>query len=265
MVQTTVAVERPNTNLSTAPSSFEELEKKFYSLEEEKQIESLMPLAKKLAEEPELAEQFGVFKWLTIGDYDREQRNAGRHPWPELEINGEKRIFSVPIIAGVVRWGDRDGEPQYSALSVMKDNWRSDPDAWLITEFDFETAETKRLETLGTTVDAANQANIVIKPRNYHNIPPLSRPSIDKTPMYQLERIAVKLDPTYHSVHAEYHEPYQDRREVMDIELLWEAMSREIGERVDDLFPESDDMETAPSTSAPKKLAAYTLQQVMKK
>lgn len=51
----------------------------------------------------------------------------------------------------------------------------------------------------------------------------------------------------------------------MDIsELLWEAMSREIGERVDDLFPESDDMETAPSTSAPQKLAAYTLQQVMK-
>ena len=48
MVQTTVAVERPNTNLSTAPSSFEELEKKFYSPEEEKQIESLMPLAKKL-------------------------------------------------------------------------------------------------------------------------------------------------------------------------------------------------------------------------
>ena len=51
----------------------------------------------------------------------------------------------------------------------------------------------------------------------------------------------------------------------MDIELLWEAMSREIGERVDDLFPESDDMETAPSIGAPKKLAAYTLQQVMKK
>ena len=68
MVQTTAVLERQNTNLSTAPSSFEELEKKFYSLEEEKQIESLMPLAKKLAEEPELAEQFGVFKWLTIGD-----------------------------------------------------------------------------------------------------------------------------------------------------------------------------------------------------
>ena len=83
--------------------------------------------------------------------------------------------------------------------------------------------------------------------------------------MHQLERIAVTLDPTYHSVHAEYHEPYQDRREVMDIELLWEAMSREIGERVDDLFPESDDMEVTPSTGAPKKLAAYTLQQVMKK
>ena len=109
MVQTTVAVERPNTNLSAAPSSFEELEKKVYSLEEEKQIESLMPLAKKLAEDPELAEQFGVFKWLTMGDYDHEQRNSGRHPWPELEINGEKRIFSVPVIAGIVHWGDRDG------------------------------------------------------------------------------------------------------------------------------------------------------------
>lgn len=264
MVQTTVAVERPNTNLSAAPSSFEELEKRVYSLEEEKQIESLMPLAKKLAEEPELAEQFGVFKWLTMGDYDHKQRNSGRHPWPELEINGEKRIFSVPVIAGIVHWGDRDGEPQYSALSVMKDNWRGDPDAWLMTEFDFENGEAKRIPTLDTTVDAANQANIVIKPRNYHNMPPLSRPSIDKTPMHQLERIVVKLDQTYHSVHAEYHEPYQNRREIVDIELLWEAMSREIGERVDDLFPESDDMEIAPSTGAPKKLAAYTLQQVMK-
>ena len=53
MVQTTAVLERQNTNLSTAPSSFEELEKKVYSPEEEKQIESLMPLAKKLAEEPD--------------------------------------------------------------------------------------------------------------------------------------------------------------------------------------------------------------------
>ena len=171
----------------------------------------------------------------------------------------------MPIIAGVVRWEDHDGEPQYSALSVMKDNWRDDPDAWLVTKFGFKNGETEQLETLGTTVDAANQATLAIKPRNYHNIPPLSRPSFSKTPMHQLERIAVTLDPTYHSVHAEYHEPYQDRREIIDIELLWEAMSREIGERVDDLFPESDDMEVTPSTGAPKKLAAYTLQQVMKK
>lgn len=229
------AVKQPYSNFNPLPPSSEALEKRVYSPEEEKQIAQLMPLAETIATDPEVARLFGVMKWEEMGDSDRSRRFSGKHPLPECEINGQEYVYSVPVVAGILPLKDKwDDTVRYSAVSVMKDNWREDPDAWRVTWLDLQTGETSRIDVLSVTIDAKRHANIVLKPDNYDNTPPLSRPGIGRVPMCDLERITVKLDKDYHAWQAQYSDGLRQSGQIIDIDLLNEAMVRAMGVRIDE-------------------------------
>lgn len=229
------AVKQPYSNFNPLPPSSEALEHRVYSPEEEKQIAQLMPLAETIATDPEVARLFGVMKWEEMGDSDRSRRFSGKHPLPECEINGQEYVYSVPVVAGILPLKDKwDSTVRYSAISVMKDNWREDPDAWRVTWLDLQTGETSRIDVFGVTIDAKRHANIVLKPDNYDNIPPLSRPGIGRVPMCDLERITARLDEYYHAWQAQYSDGLRQSGQIIDIELLNEAMVRAMGVRIDE-------------------------------
>lgn len=229
------AVKQPYSNFNPLPPSSEALEHRVYSPEEELLIAELIPLANTIATDPEIASAFGVMKWEEMGDSDRSRRFSGKHPLLERKINGEEYVYSVPVVAGILPLKDkRDGTVRYSAVSVMKDNWREDPDAWRVTWLDLQTGETSRIDVFGVTIDAKRHADIVLKPDNYDNIPPLSRPGIGRVPMCDLERITVKLDEDYHAWQAQYSDGLRQSGQIIDIELLNEAMVRAMGVRIDE-------------------------------
>ncbi len=116
----------------------------------------------------------------------------------------------------------------------MKDNWREDPDAWRVTWLDLQTGETSHIDVFGVTIDAKRHANIVLKPDNYDNIPPLSRPGIGRVPMCDLGRITARLDEDYHAWQAQYSDGLRQSGQIIDIELLNEAMVRAMGVRIDE-------------------------------
>lgn len=246
-------VEQPYSNFNPLPPSSEALEHRVYSPEEERLIAELIPLANTIATDPEIASAFGIMKWEEMGDSDRSRRFSGKHPLPERKINGEEYVYSVPVVAGILPLKDKwDSTVRYSAISVMKDNWREDPDAWRVTWLDLQTGETSRIDVFGVTIDAKRRADIVLKPANYDNIPPLSRPGIGRVPMCDLERITVKLDEDYHAWQAQYSDGLRQSGQIIDIELLNEAMAREIGTRIDeevfgDYRPENGELATVPS------------------
>ena len=229
------AVKQPYSNFNPLPPSSEALEHRVYSPEEELLIAELIPLANTIATDPEIASAFGVMKWEEMGDSDRSRRFSGKHPLPERKINGQEYVYSVPVVAGILPLKDkRNGTVRYSAISVMKDNWREDPDAWRIAWLDLQTGETSRIDVFGVTIDAKRHADIVLKPDNYDNIPPLSRPGIGRVPMCDLERITVKLDEDYHAWQAQYSDGLHQSGQIIDIELLNEAMVRAMGVRIDE-------------------------------
>ena len=230
------AVKQPYSNFNPfLPPSSEALEHRVYSPEEELLITELIPLANTIATDPEIASAFGVMKWEEMGDSDRSRRFSGKHPLPERKINGEEYVYSVPVVAGILPLKDKwDGTVRYSAISVMKDNWREDPDAWRVTWLDLQTGETSRIDVFGVTIDTKRHADIVLKPDNYGNIPPLSRPGIGRVPMRDLERITVKLDKDYHAWQAQYSDGLRQSGQIIDIELLNEAMVRAMGVRIDE-------------------------------
>lgn len=207
----------------------EEPERRVYLPEEEQQITQLLPLAEQLRDEPEVAERFAVMKWLTMGASDRDERFAGRHPWPERSVNGETYVYSVPAVAGImVRPDPRTSETNYIALSVMKDNWRrdDDPEAWLVTTLDLSSNTSRRHPVMTTEVDAKHQAFISLQPANYHNMPPLSRPNPEVTRLRDLAHIGARLDSQYHALDAMYVDDRHRPSPVIDIELLAEALRR---------------------------------------
>lgn len=229
------AVKQPYSNFNHLPPSSEALEHRVYSPEEELLITELIPLANTIATDPEIASAFGVMKWEEMGDSDRSRRFSGKHPLPERKINGEEYVYSVPVVAGILPLKDKwDSTVRYSAISVMKDNWREDPDAWRVTWLDLQTGETSRIDVFGVTIDAKRHANIVLKPDNYDNIPPLSRPGIGRVPMCDLERITVKLDKDYHAWQAQYSDGLRQSGQIIDIDLLNEAMVRAMGVHIDE-------------------------------
>ncbi len=70
--------------------------------------------------------------------------------------------------------------------------------------------------------------------------------------MCDLERITVKLDRDYHAWQAQYFNGLRQSGQIIDIELLNEAMAREIGTRIDeevfgDYRPENGELATVPS------------------
>lgn len=229
------------------PPSSEALESpRSYSDKEERQITDLAPLANTLATNPEVLKWLQDMKWLTMGDSDPETRYAGNHPWLKREINGQEHTYSIPVIAGILYWENkRTGERQYSAISVMKDNWQNGPEAWSVIELNLQDGTAKQIDVLGVVVDKANNANIVLKPTNYENTPPSSRPKIGETPMYAMERIHAKLDSEYHATEAKYHNGTVQTLQIADIELLMEAITREVGARVEEMFPIWKDNEGA--------------------
>lgn len=233
--ETLAAVEQQYSNFNPLPPSSEALEKRVYSPEEEEQIVKLGPLAKTIATDPEISRAFGIMKWEEMGDSDRSKRFSGRHPWPERKINGQEYVYSVPVVAGILplkdRWNDTT---RYSAISVMKDNWREDSDAWRVAWLDLQTGETSLIDVFGVTIDAKRRADIVLKPDNYDNIPPLSRPEIGRVPMCDLERITARLDKDYHARQAQYSDGLRQSGQIIDIELLNEAMVRAMGVRIDE-------------------------------
>ena len=229
------AVKQPYSNFNPLPPSSEALEHRVYSPEEELLITELIPLANTIATDPEIASAFGIMKWEEMGDSDRSRRFSGKHPLPERKINGEEYVYSVPVVAGILPLKDkRNGAVRYSAISVMKDNWREDPDAWRVTWLDLQTGETSRIDVFGVTIDAKRRANIVLKPDNYDNIPPLSRPGIGRVPMCDLERITARLDEDYHAWQAQYSDGLRQSGQIIDIDLLNEAMVRAMGVRIDE-------------------------------
>ena len=103
-----------------------------------------------------------------MGDSDPRARYTGNHPLIKREINGQEYVYSVPVIAGILCWKDKGtGKPQYSAISVMKDNWQNGADAWNAIELNLQDGTAKQIDVLGVVVDKANNANIVLKPTNY--------------------------------------------------------------------------------------------------
>ena len=221
------------------PPSSEALESpRSYSDKEERQITDLAPLANTLATNPEVLKWLQDMKWLTMGDSDPRVRYTGNHPLIKREINGQEYVYSVPVIAGILCWKDKGtSKPQYSAISVMKDNWQNGADAWNAIELNLQDGTAKQIDVLGVVVDKANNANIVLKPTNYENTPPSSRPKIGETPMYAMERIHAKLDSEYHATEAAYHNGTVQTLQIADIELLMEAITREVGARVEEMFP----------------------------
>ena len=73
-----------------------------------------------------------------------------------------------------------------------------------------------------------------MKPDNYDNIPPLSRPGIGRVPICDLERITARLDEDYHAWQAQYSDGLRQSGQIIDIELLNEAMVRAMGVRIDE-------------------------------
>ena len=101
-------------------------------------------------------------------------------------------------------------------------------------------------------IDAERHADIVLKPDNYDNIPPLSRPEIGRIPMCDLERITARLDKDYHAWQAYYSDGRRQSGQIIDIDLLNEAMAHEIGARIDEeVFgnyrPGNGELATVPS------------------
>lgn len=238
MAHTSLAVtERPpiTTNHTTVPPSPEASERRAYSPEEEQRITQLLPLAELMDQYPEVAERFSVMKWLTMGASDRDERFAGRHPWPERQLHGETYVYSVPVVAGILLQTDPyTQETRYSALSVMKDNWKNDPDAWLVTQLDLHNGKSQQIPVMDVRVDAKHQANIILQPDNYANMPPLSRPDPRVTPLRDLRRIDAQLDADYHAAPtATYYNSHRRPGAIVDIELLGEALRRTMGERLE--------------------------------
>lgn len=256
MAHTALAVTERSHNINhhTVPPSRESLQRRVYSPEEERQIDQLAPLAELMDTHPEVAERFAVMKWLTMGAADRDKRFAGRHPWPERQVNGETYVYSVPVVAGILPQTDQySGETRYSALSVMKDNWRDDPDAWLVTSLDLCSGKSQQVPVMGVRVDAKRQANIVLQPDNYANMPPLSRPDITTTPMRDLRRIDAQLDADYHALRATHFDSHRRPSQIIDIELLGEALRRTMGERLEtEVFGDITDKDLSWDATDPK-------------
>ena len=254
-------VEQPYSNFNPLPPSSEALEKQVYSPEEERLIAELIPLANTIATNPEISRAFGIMKWEEMGDSRRSGRFSGRHPLPECEINGQEYVYSVPVVAGILPLKDkRNGAVQYSAISVMKDNWREDPDAWRVTWLDLQTGETSRIDVFGVTIDAKRRADIVLKPDNYDNIPPLSRPGIGRVPICDLERITARLDEDYHAWQAQYSDGLRQSGQIIDIEFLNEAMAREIGARIDEeVFGDYDELAIPSAITAAQYIVSATV------
>lgn len=257
------AVKQPYSNFNPLPPSSEALEHRVYSPEEELLITELIPLANTIATDPEIASAFGVMKWEEMGDSDRSRRFSGKHPLPERKINGEEYVYSVPVVAGILPLKDKwDSTVRYSAISVMKDNWREDPDAWRVTWLDLQTGETSRIDVLSVIIDidAERHADIVLKPDNYDNIPPLSRPEIGRVPMCDLERITARLDKDYHAWQAYYSDGRRQSGQIIDIDLLNEAMAREIGARIDEeVFGDYDKLAVPPAITAARYIISATV------
>ena len=255
------AVKQPYSNFNPLPPSSEALEHRVYSPEEERLIAELIPLANTIATDPEIASAFGIMKWEEMGDSDRSKRFSGRHPWPERKINGQEYVYSVPVVAGILPLKDKwDGTVRYSAISVMKDDWREDPDAWRVVELNLQTGETSRIDVFGVTIDAKRRANIVLKPDNYDNIPPLSRPGIGRVPMCDLERITARLDKDYHAWQAQYSDGLRQSGQIIDIEFLNEAMAREIGARIDEeVFGDYDELAVPSAITAARYIIGATV------
>lgn len=258
MAHTSLAVtERPpiTTNHTTVPPSPEASERRAYSPEEEQRITQLLPLAELMDQYPEVAERFSVMKWLTMGASDRDERFAGRHPWPERQLHGETYVYSVPVVAGILLQTDPyTQETRYSALSVMKDNWKNDPDAWLVTQLDLHSGKSQQIPVMDVRVDAKHQANIILQPDNYANMPPLSRPDPRVTPLRDLRRIDAQLDADYHAAPtATYYNSHRRPGAIVDIELLGEALRRTMGERLDrEVFAGLEDVTSSWYITYPK-------------
>lgn len=258
MAHTSLAVtERPpiTTNHTTVPPSPEASERRAYSPEEEQRITQLLPLAELMDQYPEVAERFSVMKWLTMGASDRDERFAGRHPWPERQLHGETYVYSVPVVAGILLQTDPyTQETRYSALSVMKDNWKNDPGAWLVTQLNLHNGKSQQIPVMDVRVDAKHQANIILQPDNYANMPPLSRPDPRVTPLRDLRRIDAQLDADYHAAPtATYYNSHRRPGAIVDIELLGEALRRTMGERLDrEVFAGLEDVTPSWDITYPK-------------
>lgn len=186
-------------------------------------VNALVPLAEQIEQDPQLAEWVLAMKYLTMGDDDRQRRFGGHHPWPERDIDGRHYVYTVPVTAGVKVEPDtkRPGRFHYSAISVMKDNWRDDPDAWLAVELDLETGVAKQHGMLGAVIDAARQLNLILKPSRYENMSPHCRPQIDNRPLRDQRRISTTLDEQYHGRPISWlTDTYKQSSIILDISYL---------------------------------------------
>ncbi len=78
--------------------------------------------------------------------------------------------------------------------------------------------------------------------------------------MCDLERITARLDKDYHAWQAQYFDGLRQSGQIIDIELLNEAMAREIGTRIDEeVFGDYDELAVPSAITAAQYIVSATV------
>ena len=152
----------------------------------------LYSLAERMCDEPGGYDRYNYAKCVWLGNPDRSQRLAGQHPWPTRIRNGERYIYSVPVLAGV------DAEQQ-RILYVGKDDWKpvEDPNAWLVAERGLLSGEEIERTVLSSRVNSTQQLRLQLAPASFDNFPPLMKEAMRRKPAYDQIALTGNLDDQY--------------------------------------------------------------------
>ena len=153
---------------------------------------SLYLLAEKMCDQPGGFDRYNYAKCVWLGNPDRDERLAGRHPWPSRVKDGESYVYSVPVMAGV------DVEHQ-KMLYVGKDNWKpvGDPNAWIVAERGLLSGEEIEHRVLTSSVDASGHLRLAIAPASYDNFPPIMQDAMRRRPAYAQVALSGRMDQRY--------------------------------------------------------------------
>lgn len=182
---------------------------------------ALFGLAERLHDTPDGFAGYDYAKSVWLGEPERAERLAGRHPWPTRIRHGEEYVYSVPVLAAVAPSID-------TLLYVGKDAWKpdDDPDAWLVAERHLFTGRELDHRVLTSSVDRARQLWLQLAPSNIDNIPPPMRQALVHQPQSMQIALTGCLDTRYNLRSATIREGYAGR--VIEYED-YEAIESMIG------------------------------------